>query len=92
MDICLAEDRTQYESGQFVSGFVRMVTDGHLNAADVYLALVGVTELEWIPKKVYGVYASANLQMQGAPLTFQEMKKCLELVYSVQDQGKANLI
>ena len=87
MEIDLDDNRTQYETGQFVSGTARIGTDGHLNAVDVYLALVGTTELEWIPKKVYGVYATGGSMAISAPLTFQEMQKCLELVHNVSDQG-----
>ena len=71
----------KYEAGQVVSGFLQIPATNQLMAEDVTIALIGVTEVKWIPENAYGVHGI------GPPLALHDTKRCLELEQHVTDQS-----
>ena len=72
----------KYEAGDVVAGTFKVPSAGPLKASDVTIALIGQTEVRWVPNNAYvGMYAISP------PLALHETNRCLELVQVVTDQG-----
>lgn len=83
MEIVLRDDRMHYETGQTLSGVVRIDTDGlPLILNDLTVELIGGAEVEWTPN-LCGMEESVIMEN---PL-FHRTKKFVHLVYEFTDEG-----
>ena len=83
MEIVLRDDRLHYETGQTVTGVVRIDTDGvPLILNELSIELIGGAEVEWT-NNLYGIEGSVIMDNPH----FHRTKKFVHLVYEFTDKG-----
>ena len=83
MKIILHNERAHYETGQTVSGVLKIDCDS--KPTHVKIELGGYAKVDWIEMPVTGMYGSVAVRPD---LIFHEDKSYLDLVHEVVDQGK----
>ena len=84
MEIVLQDkESARYETGDVVTGFLKVPDGDGLKASEVSIALVGQSEVKWVPPEnfygPYRVYPSAIIY---------DTKRNLEIVQEINDQGR----
>ena len=86
MEIVLSDNRTQYETGQEVTGVLRVPMLEDIKADNLSIELIGLAEVKWfeILSKAYVVAGSV---LEEPPQVFHQTKECLHLINNVSDEG-----